>query len=272
MTAETQTIDRAVARQHAVHRTVARLAGPLWIPLAAGVLRFGMGYRIDNLSRIRREFRELRERTPGPILICANHLTLIDSFLVGWALAGPFRHLVRFRDLPWNVPEATNFAFTWWARALAYLGKCIPIVRGGPRGDVARVLDRIGTLTRGGELALVFPEGGRSRSGKVEIESAAYGVGRIIGAIPGCRVLCVYLRGREQKTMSGTPKRGERFDVELACIEPKSDHRGARRSRDLAQQVVAQLARMEDRYFEHKQSAGVSAVSSAAATTETGAT
>jgi len=270
VTAEALTIDRAAARQHAVHRTVAWLAGPLWIPLAAGVLRFGMGYRIDDLTRIRSEFRELRERTPGPILVCANHLTLIDSFLVGWAFAGPFRHLVRFRDLPWNVPEATNFAFTWWARGLAYLGKCIPIVRGGPRADVVRVLDRIGTLTRGGELALVFPEGGRSRSGKVEIDSAAYGVGRIIGAIPACRVLCVYLRGREQETMSATPKRGERFDVELACIEPKSDHRGARRSRDLAQQVVAQLARMEQNYFEQKQPVPAQAASPAAPTTGPG--
>lgn len=228
---------------------VAWLAGPLWIPFAACALRFGMGYRIDDVTRVRRDFQELRERTPGPMLVCANHLTLIDSFLVGWALAGPFRHLARFDELPWNVPEAANFAFTWWARGLAYLGKCIPIVRGGPRVEVARVLERIGYLTRAGELALVFPEGGRSRSGRVEVDAAAWGVGRIIGAIPDCRVLCIYLRGREQQTWSATPKRGDRFHVELACIEPKSDHRGARRSRDFAQQVVAQLARMEVSHF-----------------------
>ena len=240
----------ALARRHAVHRAVAWLAGPLWIPLAAFVLRFGMGYRIEDVAKVRREFRSLRDRTPGPMLVCANHLTLIDSFLVGWAFAGPFRHLARFDELPWNVPEAANFAFTWWARGLAYLGKCIPIVRGGPREDVARVLGRIGHLTERRELALVFPEGGRSRTGRVDVDAAAWGVGRIIGGIPDCRVLCVYLRGRGQETWSATPARGERFHVELACIEPKSDHRGARRSRDLAQQVVSQLARMEEDYFE----------------------
>jgi 1-acyl-sn-glycerol-3-phosphate acyltransferase len=247
--ADEKNVERALARQHAIHRTVAWLAGPFWIPLAALVLRFGMGYRIDDVARVRREFRELRERTPAPMMICANHLTLIDSFLVGWAFAGPFRHLLRFRDLPWNVPEAANFAFTWWARGLAYLGKCIPIVRGGPRVEVAFVLARIAHLTRVGELALIFPEGGRSRSGRVEVDAAAWGVGRIIGAVPDCRVLCVYLRGYDQETWSATPKRGERFRVELACIEPKSDHKGVRRSRDLAQQVVTQLAHMEDSHF-----------------------
>jgi len=38
--------------------------------------------------------------------------------------------------------------------------------------------------------------------------------------------------------------------MSLACIEPKTDCRGARKSRDLARQIVSQLASMEQEYFD----------------------
>jgi hypothetical protein len=47
--------------------------------------------------------------------------------------------------------------------------------------------------------------------------------------------------------------KGDVMDVSFACIEPKSDLRGARRSRDIAQQVVRQLVRMEEEYFDARQ-------------------
>ena len=96
-----------------------------------------------------------------------------------------------------------------------------------------------------GEAVLIFPEGGRSRSGRVEVESAAVGVGRILRQVPDCRVLCVYLRGVQQRSFSALPVRGDRFRVALAEIEPKTDEAGLRGTRDLARQVVARLAAME---------------------------
>jgi hypothetical protein len=242
-----------MVRAHALQGAVSRLTGPLWLPLAALFLRFGLGYRIEGLREVRRQARDLRDGSPGPLLICANHLTMIDSFLVSWALAPTSGYLVRFHELPWNLPEARNFAASWWSRILSYLAKCIPIVRGGSREDAAAVLARVTHLVRRGETALVFPEGGRSRSGRVDTDEPAWGVGRIVGAIPGCRVLCVYLRGRGQESWSSIPARGDRFFVSMACIEPKSDHRGVRRSRDLARQVIAQLARMERDFFDGRQ-------------------
>jgi hypothetical protein len=154
-----------------------------------------------------------------------------------------------FDALPWNTPEETNFARTTTHRALVYLAKCIPIRRGGSRENVAGVLDRIRYLLERGEIALLFPEGGRSRTGRISTDNAAWGVGRIVGAVEGCRVLCVYMRGDAQATWSDYPARGDRMRVSLSCIEPKSDARGARRARDLAQQIVAQLARMEEEHF-----------------------
>ncbi len=238
---------------HRVQRAVNWGVAPVWVPLAALVLRWGFGYRIRDLARHRARYRELFIESQSPLLVCANHLTLIDSFLVGWALGSPFWYLVRFDRLPWNVPEATNFASRGWSAAATWLAKCIPVLRGGRREEVAGVLSRITLLLRRGEVALMFPEGGRSRSGRVDVEQSAWGVGRIVASVPDCRVLCVYMRGDRQATWGAIPARGDSFEVRLECIEPKSDHRGARRSRDLARQITGQLARMEQGYFDDRQ-------------------
>ena len=81
---------------------------------------------------------------------------------------------------------------------------------------------------------MIFPEGGRSRTGRVEPDSATYDVGRLIRSVPGCRVLCVYMRGEAQRAYSDIPARGERFRLSLCEIEPKSGHTGLRASRDVA--------------------------------------
>jgi 1-acyl-sn-glycerol-3-phosphate acyltransferase len=241
---------RALARTHQIQRLVGWLVAPLWVPLAALVLGRFYGYRVEEMRRIRRTYRQIRRASDAPLLICANHLTLIDSFLIAWAIRNPLEYMVDYDTLPWNTPEETNFATTTFRRLLVYLGKCIPIRRGGSMADTASVLSRIVHLLKRREVALLFPEGGRSRTGRVEEEGAAWGVGRIVGAVAGCRVLCVYLRGRQQETWGDFPARKDSLYVDIACIEPKSDHRGARKSRDLARQIVGQLQKMEEAYFD----------------------
>ncbi len=241
---------RGLRFQHALQREVGRIVAPLWVVFAGGYLRFVRRYRIVGVRESRREFRRIRASSDVPLLICANHLTLIDSMIVAWALASTWRSCWNWSALPWNTPERKNFAITRFQRLLAYLTKCIPITRGGSREEIADVLKRITHLSSRGELALLFPEGGRSRSARMELDSAAWGVGRIVSSLPDCRVLCVYLRGEGQEAYSDLPAKRERFRVELRCIEPKSDSRGIRRSRDLARQIVTQLVHMEKRFFD----------------------
>jgi 1-acyl-sn-glycerol-3-phosphate acyltransferase len=239
---------RALARQ----RLVGRVLAPVWVPLAAAVMRFGLGWRIEGAREARARYRRLRAESRAPLLVCANHLTLVDSFVVAAALGTPGFFLRDYASLPWNVPEARNFAATWWSRALVYLMKCVPVRRGGERREAALVLARLAHLMRRGEVALVFPEGGRSRSGRVDVDAAAYGVGRLLKALPGCLVLCVYLRGEGQGTWSDLPRRGERFRVELSVLEPKSDASGLRGSRDIARGILARLAEMESRRLDRQ--------------------
>ncbi|MDH3684979.1 MAG: 1-acyl-sn-glycerol-3-phosphate acyltransferase [Myxococcales bacterium] len=229
---------------------IGRWLSPFWVPLAVAVMRWGFGWRVENAAELREAYRRLRSESSAPLLICANHLTLVDSFLVAWALGSPGFYLRHYDALPWNLPETTNFATTLWSRAGVYLMKSVPIRRGGAREEVAATLDRFAWLLRRGEVGLVFPEGGRSRTGRVDPESSAYGVGRVVKAIPECRVLCVYLRGEKQENWSALPVRGDRFRGAIAMVEPKSDRSGLRASLEISRQIVAKLADLERDHFD----------------------
>ena len=232
-----------------VQRQVSRLLSPLWVPTVIGVLRFGFGYRIEGAESARRQYQRILHERRGSLLVCANHLTMIDSAIIAWALGSPAWYVRNFAAIPWNLPERRNFAYSPLSELAAYLLKCLPITRGGARGEVADVLQRFIHLLSQGEVGLVFPEGGRSRTGRVDVESAAPGVGRVVGALPGCTVLCVYLRGVGQDQYSNVPARGERFRVRLETMTPRTRHSGLRGSRDIAQQIVARLASMEEEFF-----------------------
>ena len=94
----------------------------------------------------------------------------------------------------------------------------------------------------------------------VEVENAAYGVGRIVRSLPGCRVLCVYLRGERQHGYTDLPARGDRLWVSLSpLLEPKSDHAGLRGSRDVARQIAARLSEMEQAHFARLEARGAAA-------------
>ena len=95
-------------------RRVSRLLSPVWVPLSAALMYAGMGWRIESARELRERYRRLRAESRAPLLVCANHLTLVDSFLVAWALGSPLWYLRHFPSLPWNLPEERNFAARWW--------------------------------------------------------------------------------------------------------------------------------------------------------------
>jgi len=222
----------------------------LWVPLVVALMRFGFGWRIDGAAEARRVYRALQGGGPTPVLLCANHLTLVDSAVIAWALGSPGLYLRRFAALPWNVPERRNFASSWLQRVLVYLMKCVPIERGSDRRQVAAVLDRLAYLLSRGEAVLIFPEGGRSRTGRIDVQTQTYGVGRLAAEVPGCKVLCVYLRGASQESWSAMPKRGERFSVRVAPLDAGGGKKGLRASVELSRRILERLAEMEGAYFD----------------------
>lgn len=239
-------------RKLVLQREISRLLSPLAIPLIGIALRWVLGYQIENLRDFRREYRRIFLERDGPVMICANHLTMIDSFVIAWALGSPWWYFRHFRTLPWNVPERSIFAATLYLRIAIYVLKCLPVERGGDRTEVTEVLARLAHAVSNHEVALIFPEAGRSRTGRVDPDSAASGVGRIYRSVPDCRVICVYLRGDQQHNYSDMPVRGERFRGSTSVIEPKTSHRGLRASRDVARQIAQRLAEMEQEYLDDR--------------------
>lgn len=208
-------------------------------------------YTILEPRRIRAEFDTLVARERGPLLICANHLTLIDSLVIQWALTPGWRLLFR-RDLfTWNLPDRHNLSRKLAIRVLGYVGKCVPVIRRATPEETRHTMDKVAFLLGRGQSVLVFPEGGRSRVGRVDTENFSYGVGRILQETPGTRVLCVYTRGRGQSEYSNYPRTGERFFMRLRRIAPATTFPGMRGARDLATQIVGALSAMETEYFEH---------------------
>jgi hypothetical protein len=234
----------------ALQRAVGFALSPFTTLAAALLLRVWLRLRFEETGELRRAFRRFRRSSGAPLLVCGNHLTMIDSALIAYALGSPAWYVLHFASLPWNVPDRNNFAAKPWQRALAYIYKCLPIERGGSREQVAGALARFTHLLRHGEVGLIFPEGRRSRSGRVEQENAAYGVGRIVKSVPGCRVLCVYLRGDAQHQYSNVPARGDTLRARIAWLEPKSDQSGVRGSLDIARQIVLRLAELERDHFD----------------------
>lgn len=225
-----------------------RLARFIISPLAYLFMRV-MRYRVIDLKKVRKTVRNRVEEHDGPWLICPNHLTMIDSLIIAYALAPLTRYFLDYRTLPWNLPERANFERNPLVALLCYLAKCIPVSRGGDRSHTRDTLDACIYLLTKGERLLVFPEGGRSRTGRISGDSFSYGVGRFVTAVENCRVLSLYLRGEGQTSYGTVPRFGERFTVMIDTFRPSSPFNGLKGQRECARQIVERLQEMEERYF-----------------------
>jgi 1-acyl-sn-glycerol-3-phosphate acyltransferase len=127
-----------------------------------------------------------------------------------------------------------------------FLGKTIPIDRAGSAEHHRNVLDKLKHLVARGQICTLFPEGGRSRTGTIQIDQVTYGVGQILKDQDNPLVVCVYVRGQSQKHYSYFPARKDRIYVDAELLEPKSEATGLRAARDLSRQVIAKLGEMED--------------------------
>ena len=233
-------------------RQLQRLLGRLAIlglgPASSLYLRVHRGYRFATPSSLPKTYRRLVD-DDRPLLVCANHLTMIDSLLIHHALGSMLGYAARYRRLCWNVAAAENVQKTRLARVLTYLGKTIAIDREGSPEHHDGVLHELETLLREREPVTLFPEGTRSRTGRIEVDQVRYGVGRLLQRLPEARVLCVYLRAEQQQSHGFAPARHDVIHFDYRVLEPKTEQAGLCGARDLARQVIYTLKRMEESYF-----------------------
>lgn len=217
---------------------------PFYSAFALGMRWLGK-YTVPDRERLRAEFRQIVQDHPR-LLICANHLTFIDSAILVWALGSPGWYLRNFSKFSWNLPAGDFFKKKLIFRVVAFLAKCIFIHRDGSREHKTTVLEVCRDLVAKGEVVTVFPEGKRSRSGRFDLALLTHGVGRIVNDLDGdCSVLCAYVRSHLQDKFSDYPPIGSRFYIEMEVIRPGS----ARAPADITHRIGATIKRMEDAYF-----------------------
>lgn len=211
-------------------------------------LRYIRRARFKDLQATRERYRRLMAEG-RPTLICSNHLTSFDSMYLHYGLGSLGGYLREYSMLAWNVPAAENFTVSLFLKALTYFGKCIPVDRWGDAKHHDLVRAKLRWLMLRGEPVVMFIEGGRSRTGRVEVENAVYGPGRLLLDVPEARVLCLYLRGEKQRTFTTLPAADQTFTLLMETFEPTTDQQGLRGGRDLSQQIIAKIKAMEDGYF-----------------------
>ena len=228
------------------------LVAPVSVAVAA-IARFYFGYRLDNnINALRAEIWEKLDRHDGPVIWAANHLTLIDSFLVYWAIF-PTTRLFEDRRIPWSTPEYTNYyklggpVQSAFIRALLYLCRCIPFLRGGEDSASEswrqKAFDKCAWVLRQGGAVFVYPEAGRSRSGWLEPKRPKDFLGKLALEVPTSKFLVVYLRSDRQISTTACPPRGDRLRVAADLIPGILP--GETNPRDISQRLFNRLAEMQ---------------------------
>jgi len=217
------------------------------------LMKYFRGYRIENMRAVRRQFREIweeKQRSGRPLLICANHLTFIDSALIIWALASNWWYAFNYKAFAWNVPAGDFFKKKLHYHAVLYLTKCIFIDRKGSPAHKNAVLNLCRYLLEKGNIVLIFPEGQRSRTGKFDVDSLRFGAGKILTALANGDVLCVHLRSPQQTSFSNYPPKGAHFQLRMKKISPTVEGMSRKMAGiESTKEVGIAIAEMEAEFF-----------------------
>ncbi|MFA6272075.1 MAG: lysophospholipid acyltransferase family protein [Patescibacteria group bacterium] len=221
------------------------------ITVAIGFLSW-VFFRILNRTTIIGKENIVRRKR---LLIVSNHVTLIDSFLVGCNLFFPVAAIKPWLP-PFHLPDEQNFFHgALFAGKLRLLGKiippfagflfahlkCIPVKRG--RKDFGALLKASSVLEQG--TVHIFPEGTRTRDGK--LGRGREGVGYLISRTQPV-VLPVYIEGMENVMPVGCkiPKIGKRITIIVGRPFTCTDVPGDPKSRDtwqlITQKVMGEIA------------------------------
>jgi len=113
--------------------------------LARFLLRLFFHYRVEGAEKVPAE---------GPVILAANHLSILDPIVVGAGIRRPVSFMAR--------ADVFRLPFLSWLLPRLY---AIPVERGS--GDLSAVKGAIRALERGMAFG-IFPEGTRSRTGKLQ--------------------------------------------------------------------------------------------------------
>jgi phosphopantetheinyl transferase (holo-ACP synthase) len=213
---------KSLRRQRLISRAA---AVPLSLFVAAAA-RLRFRYGLAGIDEIRRDIWAKLDAHDGPVIWAANHLTLIDSFLVYWAIF-PMSRVLEDRLIPWSTPEYTNY-----------------YKLGGP---VKAPFIRLLWLLRAGASVFVYPEAGRSRSGWFEPRRPKDFLGKMALDVPNAKFLCVYLRADDQIATTVRPPEGSVFRVKCDLIDGARP--GETNPREISQRLFDRIAALQAEWW-----------------------
>jgi 1-acyl-sn-glycerol-3-phosphate acyltransferase len=127
-----------------------------------GILRFILGPMIDIYTRRPIVQRDVFDDLPSPVIFVANHSSHLDTPMI-----------LRALPLPWRQRTAVAAAADYFyksravANAVALIFNTVPMLRRGGGGAGSGAFDHIDRLIDGRWNLLIYPEGTRSRDGRV---------------------------------------------------------------------------------------------------------
>lgn len=174
-----------------------------------------------------------RDNVPptGPVILAANHASYLDPPLIGSALPREINYLAR--ESLFRFPIVGAVLRSW---------NCVPVDRdGGGAAGLRAILDR---LLAGGAV-IVFPEGTRSRDGKLQPARAGLGLMVIKSTAPVVPVRVVGTfeaygrhhklpRPHEVRVSFGTP-------LEFASLRAEAEKCTKLRLKEIYQQVADEI-------------------------------
>ncbi len=213
------------------------------------LLKYLRGYKVEDLAEIRRQFKAIWKDNNSPLIICANHLTFIDSAIIIWALGSNFWYALNYKAFTWNLPAGDFFKKKLRYHLTLYLTKCVFLHRDGTAAHKNAVLNLCRYLLMKGNVVLVFPEGQRSRTGMFDEERLRFGVGKIIASLEDARVLCIYLRSPQQESFSNYPPKQSCFKLKMKLIAPEIDRTSKKQASIAAVREIGHTIKLLENEF-----------------------
>ena len=173
----------------------------------------------------------------GAAVLCPNHLSFFDSVLMALSF-----------DRPVHFIGKAEYLETWWSRWLFPAMGMIPIDRGnGAKAMIA--LDAAAGVLHDGGLLCIYPEGTRSRDGR--LHRGHTGAARLAGSV-GCPLVPIGIVGSAEVQPPGAVLPRLRRRCSVAVGEPvvadesvESPRRAARAAIDEVMRRVAALSGQE---------------------------
>lgn len=185
-----------------------------------------------------------RENVPasGPVLLASNHLASLDTVIIPTSATRPVQFLIK--SAYFTGPGALGRAKRWFFTSIGG----VPVQRATGR-DARAALDAGSSILRAGSVFAVFPEGSRSRDGKLH---DGHGGAAWMARDTGAAVVPVGLIGTGtvapfSHLLPGRPRLEVRFGepLDLTDLEGMPDGKARREITERMMAAIAALSGQE---------------------------